>query len=102
VYIENTLGSNLIFGSDYPRIEVNKMFSAVAALPIRHDVLDSILQQNALAFLASAGPPPARSLAKSHVLHQTEQLVERRMGEGEASMNRIPSKSNEHANHFIN
>jgi len=53
--IENTLASSLMFGSDYPRIEVNKMFSAVAALPVRKDVLDSILQQNALEFLGESG-----------------------------------------------
>lgn len=52
--IENTLASSLMFGSDYPRIEVNKMFSAVAALPVRKDVLDSILQRNALEFLGES------------------------------------------------
>ena len=52
--IENTLGSNLIFGSDYPRIEINKMFSAVAALPLRKDALDSVLRQNALTFLGES------------------------------------------------
>lgn len=49
--IENTLGDKLIFGSDYPRIEMNKMFNAISSLPLRRDVLDAILHDNALAFL---------------------------------------------------
>jgi len=49
--IENTLGDRLIFGSDYPRIEMNKMFNAVSSLPLRRDVLDAILHDNARAFL---------------------------------------------------
>jgi len=49
--IENTLGDRLIFGSDYPRIEMNKMFNAVSTLPLRQDVLEAILHDNALAFL---------------------------------------------------
>ena len=49
--IENTLGDRLIFGSDYPRIEMNKMFNAVSSLPLRRDVLDAILSDNALTFL---------------------------------------------------
>jgi len=49
--IENTLGDRLIFGSDYPRIEMNKMFHAVSSLPLRRDVLDAILRDNALAYL---------------------------------------------------
>jgi predicted TIM-barrel fold metal-dependent hydrolase len=49
--IENTLGDRLIFGSDYPRIEINKMFNAISSLPLRQDVLEAILRDNALAFL---------------------------------------------------
>jgi predicted TIM-barrel fold metal-dependent hydrolase len=49
--IENALGERLMFGSDYPRIEMNKMFEAVTALPIRRDALMSILGGNALSFL---------------------------------------------------
>jgi len=49
--IENALGDRLIFGSDYPRIEMNKMFKAISSLPLRRDVLDAILHDNALAFL---------------------------------------------------
>ena len=49
--IENTLGDRLIFGSDYPRIEMNKMFNAISSLPLRQDVLEAILRDNALAFL---------------------------------------------------
>jgi len=52
--IENTLGERLIFGSDYPRIEMNKMFDAVSSLPLRRDVLDRILTGNALAFLGES------------------------------------------------
>jgi len=49
--IENVLGERLMFGSDYPRIEMNKMFDAVASLPIRSETLQAILGENALAFL---------------------------------------------------
>ena len=49
--IENVLGERLMFGSDYPRIEMNKMFDAVAGLPIRPDTLADILGGNALTFL---------------------------------------------------
>jgi hypothetical protein len=49
--IENVLGERLMFGSDYPRIEINKMFDAVAALPIRPETLRAILGENALTFL---------------------------------------------------
>jgi predicted TIM-barrel fold metal-dependent hydrolase len=49
--IENTLGDRLMFGSDYPRIEINKMFSAVSMLPVREEVREAILRDNALAFL---------------------------------------------------
>jgi hypothetical protein len=49
--IENVVGERLIFGSDYPRIEMNKMFDAVTALPIRREVLAAILGGNALTFL---------------------------------------------------
>jgi len=49
--IENTLGDRLMFGSDYPRIEMNKMFAAVSNIPVREDVLESILGENALTFL---------------------------------------------------
>jgi hypothetical protein len=49
--IENVLGERLMFGSDYPRIEMNKMFDAVAALPVRRDTLAAILGGNTLAFL---------------------------------------------------
>jgi predicted TIM-barrel fold metal-dependent hydrolase len=43
-----------MFGSDYPRIEINKMFAAVSALPLRKDVLEGVLRGNALAFLGEA------------------------------------------------
>jgi predicted TIM-barrel fold metal-dependent hydrolase len=49
--IENVLGERLMFGSDFPRIEMNKMFDAVATLPIRGDILSAILSENALTFL---------------------------------------------------
>jgi predicted TIM-barrel fold metal-dependent hydrolase len=49
--IENVLGEQLMFGSDFPRIEMNKMYDAVTTLPIRRDVLLAILGGNALAFL---------------------------------------------------
>lgn len=49
--IENVLGERLMFGSDYPRIEMNKMFDAVSTLPIRRDALTAILGENALSFL---------------------------------------------------
>jgi len=49
--IENVLGGQLMFGSDFPRIEMNKMFDAVTALPIRRDALTAILGGNARAFL---------------------------------------------------
>ena len=52
--IENTLGERLIFGSDYPRIEMNKMFNAVSSLPLRREVLDAILRENALGFLGES------------------------------------------------
>ncbi|MGD0422647.1 MAG: amidohydrolase family protein [Candidatus Bathyarchaeia archaeon] len=52
--IENTLDDRLIFGSDYPRIEMNKMFNAVSSLPLRREVLDAILHDNALAFLGDS------------------------------------------------
>lgn len=53
--IENVLGERLMFGSDYPRIEMNKMFDAVSALPIRRDSLTAILGGNALTFLGEQG-----------------------------------------------
>lgn len=49
--IENVLGKRLMFGSDYPRIEMNKMFDAVTGLPIGRDALAAILGGNALTFL---------------------------------------------------
>jgi hypothetical protein len=49
--IENVLGERLMFGSDYPRIEMNKMFDAVTAFPIRREVLAGILDGNVLTFL---------------------------------------------------
>jgi predicted TIM-barrel fold metal-dependent hydrolase len=49
--IENVLGERLMFGSDYPRIEMNKMFEAVSHLPIRDEALARILGENALTFL---------------------------------------------------
>ena len=49
--IENVLGERLMFGSDYPRIEMNKMFDAVSGLPVRRDVLTAILGGNAREFL---------------------------------------------------
>lgn len=52
--IENTLGDRLMFGSDYPRIEMNKMFNAIATLPVRKDVFESILGENAQTFLGEA------------------------------------------------
>ena len=52
--IENSLGDSLMFGSDYPRIEINKMFAAISQLPLRKDVLEAILRGNALAFLGEA------------------------------------------------
>jgi predicted TIM-barrel fold metal-dependent hydrolase len=52
--IENTLAEKLMFGSDYPRIEINKMFAAISSLSLRKDVLEAILRGNALAFLGEA------------------------------------------------
>jgi predicted TIM-barrel fold metal-dependent hydrolase len=52
--IENVVGNRLMFGSDYPRIEVNKMFAAISGLPLRKDVLEAILGENALGFLGEA------------------------------------------------
>jgi hypothetical protein len=49
--IENVLGERLMFGSDFPRIEMNKMYDAVTSLPVRRDALSAILGGNALAFL---------------------------------------------------
>jgi hypothetical protein len=52
--IENLLGDQVMFGSDYPRIEENKMFAAVSTLDVRHEVLDAILGSNALTFLGES------------------------------------------------
>jgi predicted TIM-barrel fold metal-dependent hydrolase len=52
--IENVLGEKLMFGSDFPRIEMNKMFAAVSSLSTREDVLEAILQRNAITFLGEA------------------------------------------------
>jgi predicted TIM-barrel fold metal-dependent hydrolase len=52
--IENTLGERLMFGSDFPRIEMNKMYAAISSLSVRKDVLEAILQRNALTFLGEA------------------------------------------------
>jgi hypothetical protein len=52
--IENTLGDRLMFGSDYPRIEMNKMFNAISTLPVRDDVLQAVLGGNAQTFLGEA------------------------------------------------
>jgi predicted TIM-barrel fold metal-dependent hydrolase len=49
--IENMLGERLMFGSDFPRIEMNKMYAAVSSLAVRKDVLEAILERNALTFL---------------------------------------------------
>jgi hypothetical protein len=49
--IENALADRLMFGSDYPRIEINKMFAAISELPLRKRALEAILGENALAFL---------------------------------------------------
>jgi predicted TIM-barrel fold metal-dependent hydrolase len=40
-----------MFGSDFPRIEMNKMFDAISTLPLRRDTLKAILGGNALTFL---------------------------------------------------
>ena len=52
--IENALGDRLMFGSDYPRIEENKMFDAISTLSIRRETLQAILGENALAFLGKS------------------------------------------------
>jgi predicted TIM-barrel fold metal-dependent hydrolase len=52
--IENTLGDRLMFGSDYPRIEMNKMFAAVRTLDVRHEVMERILGENAQTFLGES------------------------------------------------
>ncbi len=52
--IENALGDRLMFGSDYPRIEENKMFDAISALPIRQETMEAILGGNALKFLGES------------------------------------------------
>ncbi len=52
--IENALANKLMFGSDYPRIEINKMFAAISGLPLRKDALEAILGENALMFLGEA------------------------------------------------
>jgi predicted TIM-barrel fold metal-dependent hydrolase len=49
--IENVLGERLMFGSDFPRIEMNKMFDAIMGLPIRRDALAAILGGNVVSFL---------------------------------------------------
>ena len=50
-FIENSLSEKLMFGSDYPRIEINKMFAAISGLPLRKDAAEAILRGNALRFL---------------------------------------------------
>jgi len=52
--IENTLGDRLMFGSDYPRIEMNKMLAAISTIPVRQDVMEAILGGNARAFLGES------------------------------------------------
>lgn len=52
--IENLLSDQLMFGSDYPRIEENKMLSAVSTLEVRSEALDAILGGNALTFLGES------------------------------------------------
>lgn len=52
--IENLLGDQLMFGSDYPRIEEDKMVSAVSTLEVRPEALDAILGGNALRFLGES------------------------------------------------
>ena len=49
--LENALVDRLMFGSDYPRIEINKMFEAVSELPLRKEAATAIFQTNALRFL---------------------------------------------------
>jgi predicted TIM-barrel fold metal-dependent hydrolase len=49
--IENSIGDRLLFGSDYPRIEINKMFDALNTLPVRQETLTSILGENAIRYL---------------------------------------------------
>jgi len=49
--LENALVDRLMFGSDYPRIEINKMFEAVSELPLRKDAVGAIFRTNALRFL---------------------------------------------------
>ena len=52
--IENAIGDSLMFGSDYPRIEENKMFGAISTLSIRQETLEAILGGNALKFLGES------------------------------------------------
>jgi len=52
--IENALSDRLLFGSDYPRIEMNKMYKAVSSLPLRRDIIDAILHGNACEFLGES------------------------------------------------
>jgi predicted TIM-barrel fold metal-dependent hydrolase len=49
--IENALGDRLMFGSDFPRIEENKMFDAISTLPVRKETMRKILGENAIVFL---------------------------------------------------
>ena len=49
--IERFLGEKIVFGSDYPRIEVPKMVLAIKNLDINEEIKTKILYENALKIL---------------------------------------------------
>jgi uncharacterized protein len=53
--IERTLRNQVLFGSNYPRVEIKNMVHALKSLPFTEACLDKILRENAERLLARSG-----------------------------------------------
>src|SRR5579875_762291 len=53
--IERSLRNQVVFGSNYPRVEIKNMVKALKALELTEDCRNNILSRNAERLLAKAG-----------------------------------------------
>ena len=54
--IERSLRNQVVFGSNYPRVEIKNMVHALKSLALTEECLEKILRDNALALLHPAAP----------------------------------------------
>lgn len=59
--IERTLANQVVFGSNYPRVEIKNMVRALKSLPLTEGCLNKILRENARRLLGQRGKRPATS-----------------------------------------